>query len=308
MRTCERYGLRLQLHLDDELDADERRGIEAHLERCSACRGAFTRERLFREGIRRRRPLHVAPDALRAQITSMVRAMPATLALDGVHEHSRWWPPRLPKHLEAFGAAVAIAALAAIAGNWYTSGRLVAPVEAADFPAIAMDAHRRHWEGRLPLEVTTGGARDVSQWFEGKIPFDIALPDYRGTPTQDGRYVIQGARLVGFDGGHAAYVAYRMEQRPVSLVIASTGTVKPAGGQTASSKGIDFHLETIDGLRVITWTHQDLAYALVSDTTEHGQKSCMVCHQDAKDRVFLDDLAFLDDSLVSAAEARRALD
>ena len=72
MAVCEHYRLRVTLHLDDELDAGEQRLVQAHLETCAPCRNAFKRERLFREGIRRRRPLHVAPDDLRAWVASLV--------------------------------------------------------------------------------------------------------------------------------------------------------------------------------------------------------------------------------------------
>ena len=96
-----------------------------------------------------------------------------------------------------------------------------------------------------------------------------------------------------------------MDRHPISLVITSSSVARPAGGETISSKGIAFHFETIDGLKVVTWTHRNLTYALVSNLKERGQRSCMVCHQGAKDRDFIEKLALSDGAPVTAAAGRR---
>lgn len=292
MAACESWRLRLMLHLDDELDADEQRLVEAHLGTCTACRGAFRREYLFREGIRRRRPLHAAPASLRAAVTSLVGAGRTTST--ATETRRRKPSAAVAGRLRAFAAAMLIAGLVALVAVQDTSDLVVASAEAASFPAMAVDVHRRHQRGHLPLEVTTDTAGDISRWFSGKVPFVVMLPDYQETSGQENRYEIRGARLVGFNGDYAAYVAYRMEREPISLVITSNDVALPAGGETISSKGIAFHFETIDGLKVVTWSHRNLTYALVSNLKERGQRSCMVCHQGAGDRDFIENLAHMD--------------
>ena len=308
MAACESWRLRVALHLDDELDAGERRLVETHLKTCAACRGAFSRERLFRDGIRRRRPLHVAPDDLRARVAEILNAGRAVSPAAGTRRRARPASSVLAGRLRACAAAVLIVGLAGFAGVRNLPDVLVASAEAASFPGMAVDAHKRHLRGQLPLELTTGAAGEVSRWFEGKVPFAVTLPDYRETPGQDVRYEIRGARLVGFAGDYAAYVAYRMGRQPVSLVITSTSLATPAGGETISARGIPFHFETIDGLKVVTWSHRNLTYALVSSLKGRGQQSCMVCHQDAGDRDLVDALSVAGGASFTAAANRRPFD
>ena len=294
MNSCERHSLRLMLHLDGELDVGEQRLVRAHLETCGACRNAFRRERLFRKGIRRRRPLYAAPDALRARVASLVdtrRAMPPAAE---ARRASGRAPSSAAGHLRAVSGVALLAVVVGLIGIRTISDAVVAPAGAASFPAMATDVHQRHQRGELPLEVVTDTAADIARWFAGKVPFIVTLPDYQEISGQNVRYEIRGARLVGFDGGYAAYVAYRMERQPISLVITSASVARPTGGETIPAKGIDFHFETIDGLKVVTWSHRDLTYALVSNLEERGQQSCMVCHQGTTDGDLLDSLAFPD--------------
>ena len=116
MAACEPNRLRVMLCLDDELDADERRLVQAHLDTCTACRSAFKRERLFREGIRRRRPLHVAPDDLRATVTSFLGARRPISPAAGMRQRARFLPAGAARRLRAYSAAVLVAGLVGIIG------------------------------------------------------------------------------------------------------------------------------------------------------------------------------------------------
>ena len=199
-----------------------------------------------------------------------------------------------------------IAGLVGLVGVRNVSDVVVTSAEAASFPGMAVNVHKRHQRGQLPLELTTDTAGDVSRWFEGKVPFVVTLPDYQGeTSEPENRYEIRGARLVGFDGDYAAYVAYRMDRHPVSLVITSTSVARPEGGEAVSARGIAFHFETFDNLKVVTWSHGNLTYALVSDLEERGQRSCMVCHQGTEARDFIDTLSIPDGAPFTVAAGRR---
>ena len=81
-----------------------------------------------------------------------------------------------------------------------------------------------------------------------------------------------------------------MKERPISLVITSALAAQPSGGEEISSRGLKFHYNAIDGLKVITWSDRGLTYALVSDLDERGQQSCIVCHEGTKDRDFIEPL------------------
>jgi anti-sigma factor RsiW len=117
----------------------------------------------------------------------------------------------------------------------------------------------------------------------------VKLPNYQESSGQEKLYTLEGARLVGYQDDYAAYVAYQMKNRPISLVITADG-IAASGGEEITARGLTFHYDSIRGLKVITWSDGGLTYALVSDLEERGQQSCVVCHQGTKDQDFISPL------------------
>jgi hypothetical protein len=78
-----------------------------------------------------------------------------------------------------------------------------------------------------------------------------------------------------------------MNHQPISLVITSGSVAQTFGGEEIKAKGLIFHYNSIQGLKVLTWSDRGLTYALVSDLDERGQQSCVVCHQDIKEQDFI---------------------
>ena len=152
---------------------------------------------------------------------------------------------------------------------------------------MAAETHLRHVRGQLPLEVETGNTQEISSWFVNKVNFSVKLPNYQESSGQEKLYVLEGARLVNYKNDYAAYVAYRMKERPISLVITSASVVEPTGGEEIAAGGLKFHYNALDGLKVLTWSDRGLTYALVSDLEERGQQSCIVCHEGTKDQDFI---------------------
>jgi hypothetical protein len=109
-------------------------------------------------------------------------------------------------------------------------------------------------------------------------------------PSGSSVYELEGARLVDYENNYAAYIAYRMQKRPINLLVTSEQTVEPSGGEEIVSKNITFHYDSIDGFKVITWADRGLTYALVSYLEERGQQSCIVCHQGTRDQDFIRNL------------------
>jgi anti-sigma factor RsiW len=155
---------------------------------------------------------------------------------------------------------------------------------AGGFAALAVDTHLRHERGQLPLEVHSEVPADVSRFFEGRVPFHLTLPDYKVGRGETKPYRLVGGRLVAFEDDYAAYVAYRMDERPISLLVTSAGRVRPEGGEAIASGGLTFHIESVAGLKVITWSDNGLTYALASDLEVKGSRSCLVCHPAADAR------------------------
>lgn len=272
MKNCEDICRRLNLYLDNELQGDERVAIEAHLLECESCAAIFERELTFINAIRESGPLHVASPELRARVQETL-----TGSQRAVVSRSR---ARL-----TWGLAIAAALLVLILPLviWRGTSR-TDRMEPSSFASMAAETHLRRTRGQLPLEVETATPQRISEWFANKVNFSVKLPNYQESSGQEKLYTLEGARLVGYKEDYAAYVAYRMKARPISLVITSDAVVKPSGGEEIVARGLTFHYNAIHGLKVITWSDRGLTYALVSDLEERGQESCIVCHQGTKDQ------------------------
>ena len=279
MNNCDDIRGRLTLYLDNELQGDERATVEAHLSECEPCAAIFSRELNFLNTIRQSGPLHVASPELRNRVEQILKVTPAE--------------PRRPSRFNwLVAAAAALLMLFLPVVVWRLARQKEAsPVsQVSKFALMAADTHLRHMRGQLPLEMESGDPEGVSGWFANKVAFSVKLPNYQESSGQEKLYTLEGARLVGYQNDYAAYVAYRMKERPISLVITSDSVAKPSGGEEIASKGLKFHYNAIDGLKVITWSDRGLTYALVSDLDERGQQSCIVCHAGTKDQDFIEPL------------------
>lgn len=284
------------LYLDDELHDRELADFEQHLEDCLECRSLVEQERCIIESVRASRPLYTASPELRDRMADLLdQAAEPYVASSPLRDRVQQIlgfdhgaaAPRL-----AFPRMLALASLLAavlFAGFWILQPRTAAPTP-SEFAMMAVDTHSRRIRNQLPLEIETGSPAEISDWFSGKVPFSLELPTYQESSGQEKLYHLEGARLVGFKNDYAAFVAYRMRNRPITLVVTSNRVAMPSGGEEIPSKGLKFHYDAINGLKVITWADRGLTYALVSDLEERGQQSCIVCHQGAKDRDFIESL------------------
>lgn len=302
MSSCEEISSRINLWLDGELQADEITLLESHHNTCTPCRNRLENERRFLATVRAATAPPLASPELRASVEKLLADNSIPLAA----------PPRLRRRIaravNEFGLTqsnglasrrwitqVALLTLAfglLIAAIWLVrnqSDQSVAGGPSA-FAMMAADTHRRFLQQQLPLEISSQMPEQISAWFVGKVPFSVKLPDYQEHSGQMKLYSLEGARLVGYRNDYAAYVAYRMHQRPISLVVTSNSIAQPAGGEEIVSQNLTFHFNSIHGFKVITWSDRGLTYALVSDLEERGQESCVVCHQGAKDRDLIEKL------------------
>lgn len=289
MNRCEDIRSRLTIYLDQELDGSERRGFEAHLSECVQCNAIFERERRFLETIRQLKPLHTASENLRDRASAIIQQTPDGSApaatssrIRQIKDQPRFW-------LLAAAAVLIMLVIPAVVWLMRSNHQNVSADPSA-FALMAADTHMRRTRGQLPLEVVSDSGEKLSNWFVNKVGFQVKLPNYQESSGQEKLYRLEGGRLVNYNNDYAAYVAYEMKQRPISLVITSETLITASGGEQIKAKGLVFHYNAIDGLKVITWSDRGLTYALVSDLEERGQQSCVVCHQGAKDRDFIDPL------------------
>jgi anti-sigma factor RsiW len=296
MISCEEVSARIAFYLDDELRDGEQAVVELHVEGCKSCRDALNTQRQLIDSVRAARPLYEAPAELRAGVENLLKETPEPFRvppqLRRRIQKSLWQSGANRWQAKKIAAVALIFAFAAIATVWrinpFTHNRQT--TSPSEFALMAVATHNRHQRKMLPLEIQTASAEAISQWFAGKVSFSLTLPNYQELSGQEKLYTLEGARLVGFKNDYAAYVAYEMNRRPISLVVTSYDVAQPSGGEEIPSRGLTFHYDAIDNLKVITWSDRGLTYALVSDLAERGQQSCMVCHIGTKDRNFLEDL------------------
>ena len=285
MKKCDDIRGRLTLYLDHELQGVERASIEAHLTECESCASILARQLNFINAVRESGPLYIASPALREKIQrqlndGQVSASPAEARKTDVH--LRW--------VAAAAAVLLVLFLPILVWQFVGQGDTKSTARPSNFALMAADTHLRKTRGQLPLETKSANPREISEWFTNKVSFSVKLPNYQESSGQEKLYTLEGARLVWYQNDYAAYVAYSMKERPISLVVTSDSVAKPSGGEEIASKGLTFHYNAIHGLKVLTWSDRGLTYALVSDLDERGQQSCIVCHEGTKDRDFIEPL------------------
>jgi anti-sigma factor RsiW len=260
--------------VDGELVGEDRAALDGHPETCAPCRELLAEERATVELLAAARQRPRAPEALRARIEALT-----TSPREHPRRRARRW----------LAAAAAVGVVAFLAGRFLGErGTRVEPRASSALVSLAVDSHLRYARGQLPLEVSTERPDRVSSFFAGRVPFALTLPDYPVGPGQRKSYRLEGGRLVSFRNDYAAYVAYRMEGQPISLLVTSASTAKPEGGSLVSQGTLTFHIESVSGLKVITWTDNGLTYALASDVAVEGADSCLVCHGSDQERRRLD--------------------
>src|SRR5260370_22431106 len=245
MSKCEDILARMTLYLDDELEAQECGNITVHVAGCASCRGNFDSERRVLENVRGCGPLHVAPPELRARVEKLVRDRPmARFAPPELRERIRrtveHFSSRSPR-LRFVRPAIALAAVLAVAmlvGLWLLNRSNRDPIlhGPSQFAMLAADTHQRHILGQLPLELVSEVPEQISNWFACKVPFTVKLPNYQESSGQEKTYQLEGVRLVGYRNDYAAYVAYQMRTRPISLAVPSKKLPQPTDHERSAAK------------------------------------------------------------------------
>jgi len=276
MRECDAFRRLVSPFLDGELVGEDRAAFSEHVAGCAACGASLAEERRIVELVRSGVPLYQAPAGLRQGVERLLgRARPA-------RSISRW----------AVAAACLGAALLAVGAQLLQKPAAATEARApSELAALAVRTHLAYTRGELPLDIRTAEAREVSRFFAGRVPFQLTLPDYRVAPGERKPYELAGGRLISFKSDSAAFVAYRMERRPISLLVTSASAVQPAGGEVVRSANLRFHVESVGGLKVITWMDNGLTYALASDLDAPASQSCLVCHGSPQEHRKLEPLA-----------------
>ena len=199
-----------------------------------------------------------------ASVSQLVRRLPSLWPL------VRWLAP----------VAALIVITGALSVKRWESPSLSGP----KFAEFAAGIHQQHSEGDLALEVHSDSQQALNDWFKTRLQFSLALPASPPIPGEQRPYRLEGARVVQVAGKTAAYIAYRTEDGPASLMVTPDSVALASGGIEVNFKKVTFHYATVRGHKVVTWSQHGLTYALVSQEGNATQRSCMVCHSAMRDR------------------------
>lgn len=267
--SCAEIRSQVTLYIDREIKAAEVLEIEAHLSECAACRRAYDELRHSVDEVRAARPLYDPTEQSYAAVREIVTKW------DRQSQVRRWGP-----------LAAALAVLAVAASLYAVSAVSAAK---AGYGRFAAHVHSNYARNAFPLDVASSQPQVVSDWLKPRIPFHLKLPSYPEGGTK--RYSLVGARVMQYRGEDVAYLAYEMDRKPISLLIASSDRIVPSGGESYQSGGLNFHFSSEEGLRIITWKDKGLTYAQVSDLNVKGGESCAICHGAEGERKKFEDLS-----------------
>jgi anti-sigma factor (TIGR02949 family) len=159
---CQEVKKFLQVYIDGELDAEDRRILEEHLAACPVCRASVEYERRFRDAIRARIPKVTAPEDFKQQLSEAIAQVPSRR-------------PVLRRLVWGFVPATAALALV-ITFTWtVTSG----------FTPLVDEAVLQH-SASPPVEINTSDSDQVEDWFRAKVDFNVALPRFPEKISLDG--------------------------------------------------------------------------------------------------------------------------
>jgi anti-sigma factor RsiW len=282
MCSCEDYLSRIDLYLDGELRGEELTDFKGHVNECSSCQIRLTERRRLLERIRATRPLCAPSPEFRAAMAVLLASSPVHAGSVPSSRHPAsakeqdtpfWLLWRRSRSIPALiGCMLLIAVIVTV---WRLS---VTQTRVNAFLDIAVDTHRREVAGHLPLDVRSNSPTEVSTWFAQRVRFHFRLPRSQEKRGQEKRYELIGGRLMHFKGTDSAYVAYRMRDQLISLVVTSASTARASGGEETVAGRLTFHTHRKGEYHIVTWSTHNLTYALVSGLSLPATQSCVVCH------------------------------
>jgi hypothetical protein len=266
----------LAAYAERQLDAASLARLEAHLSGCVRCRAALDE---VRRGIALASELE--PVAMPAAVAGRIRErISSGTRLVGTPLKGR---PYGTSTTLRFAAGVMLL-LAGAAVYWQVNRPWARLVEAQASPTLfeqgGRDLHERLKTGELALAYTTSDEHDAWRWLASQRAPVTSLRPNR-TAEDRSRFMPLGAAVRDVAGIRTSVISYRIDGRPVTLMLAFEDDVPDAPSPGWWSKRVS-HRRDASGANTLTWTVGGGTYVLVSELEGHGQRACFICHTDEK--------------------------
>ncbi|HSS08049.1 MAG TPA: zf-HC2 domain-containing protein [Rhodanobacteraceae bacterium] len=216
----------LEPYLDGELDRDEARGLEAHVDGCAECRAALAELGRLRHAVRSQAPRYTAPASLRQRIRSEDIARPSRAPRS--HRMPAWW--RL----------AAACFFAFLAGSLLTWAWRPAPADGRE--QVARDLFASHWRALAatsPVDVVSSDRHTVRPWFAGKLPQAPLVRDF-----VDQGFALVGGRIDYAGSERIPVLVYRHDKHLIDVFVLSENT--PVGSAPLRREGYTLVWGTLD--------------------------------------------------------------
>lgn len=222
---CNEAARLLEPYLDGELDRDEARALEAHVDGCAECQAALANLGRVRHAMRAEAPRYAAPASLRERIR---RESAAPASAPRVRRAPSWM--RLAA--ACFGAFVAGAAVMHL-----TEGTGARDQAARDLFA----SHWRALAAASPVDVVSSDKHTVRPWFAGKVAQSPRVTDFA-----DQGFPLVGGRVDYIGNARVPVLVYRHDKHLIDVYVLPSDA--PAGA-TARRDGYSLIWGTLDGER-----------------------------------------------------------
>ncbi len=233
--NCTELESRLHPYVDGELGVSETVEGDAHVADCPGCRGRVSREREFRQ-LLRRQPREAAPHELRERIQARLG------------RSARW------ATLRPWLAATAAAAVLAAA--------VIVPALRPSTPLVSelVDKHIAYAQIEQPAEFASADRQIVAAWFRDRAGLRVTVADYSMVGIR-----LIGARLAETHARRASYVLYEKGHTLLSVftVPAPVGEGELRGTRV-NYRGHDYMTLERKGYRTVAWSDGQAIFGLVS--------------------------------------------
>ena len=257
-------------YVDGELVGEDRAAFEAHLAACPPCRRLLEEEQAVAALLRSAQPLPKLPP----RCASVSRR-----------------PGRAPRRPACRGSWLAAAAgprgVAAAVLAVGPSGAAT-PAAPARLRAFASPG-RRHAPALRPRPAPSRGASrppraDLAVASRAACPSTSPCPTIRWDPASRSSIASRAAGSCPSAATTPPTSPTAWTTQPLSLLVTSSSPVTPEGGELVAVGQPDLPPRSGVGPQVITWSDNGLTYALASDVTVSGARSCLVCHGSPEER------------------------